>query len=143
MVDIRKEFGRDQDKVNNGAKVFLDSEEGYIVVRHRSADAVQKAVDRLSQQERMLWDDANIARGRGRHVIAKVLAQGAVVEWGGLEQDGKAFPYTIHACQKTLADPVYDPFLEKVLSIMMDDRLFGLDDFEDDAKNSPEPSDSS
>ena len=140
--DIRKEFGRDQDKVNNGAKVLLDADGASVTVRHRSAEAVQQAIDRLSQQERMLWDDANVARGRGRHVIAKVLTQGVVVGWEGLEEEGKEIVYTIHVCQRLLADPMYDPFLERILSIMTDDRLFGLDDFEGDSKNSPEPSDS-
>lgn len=91
----------------------------------------------------MLWDDANVARGRGRVVIAKVLTQGVVVGWKGLEEGGKEIGYTLHVCQRLLANPMYDPFLEKILSIMTDDRLFGLDDFEEDSKNSLEPSDSS
>lgn len=135
MLDIRKTFGRDHDKVNNGVKVILDADEAYVTIRHRSSEAMEKAVEALSRADRMLWDAANVARGKGRNIIARVVANGAVVDWGGLS-DGKPLKYSPANAVKILANPMYDPFLEKILTLIADDELFGLDLFEEDSKNS-------
>lgn len=142
-MDIIKSYGRDHSKVEEGVKIPLDAEGAYVTLRHRSAQAVQKALDNLTQEERLLWDSNEISRGKGREVFAKVLSQGAVVDWGGLTEGGKTLKYSQEAARKVLSDPKYDGFLELILDRMTNDSLFGFDPVEEDAGNSAGPSDSS
>jgi len=143
MAEILKLFGRDQDKIDNGAEYFIDSgDEDYLLLRHGSSKTVRDFVDSLSSKERRLFQAQRASETKGRAVIAKIFAHAVIASWGKtVTWDGNPSP-SRSELEKFLSRKELEGLLGKMMEFIADDDNYGMEEFEEDSKNSAKPSNS-
>ena len=130
-LDLKKEYALDSDLVEEGVKVPF-GEDTYVKVRHVSSEIFQKAYENLDRATKRKIDNNRLRGDRGKVVMANLLMKGAVVDFGGFTDGKKA----IKSNDQFIAVLVkYDSFRGELWDITSDDQLFGLAEFEEDAKN--------
>lgn len=84
--------------------------------------------------------DGTLKPAAARAVLGEVLHEAVLLEWDGLTDDGKPFPYDPDVARKWLTDPDFEPFADAVVWAAQIVDRGGADDREALAKNSPKPS---
>ena len=130
-LDLKKEYALDKERVEQGVEVPF-GEDAYVKIRHVSSEIFQKVYESLDRATKRQIDSNRLRGERGKAVMADIIMRGAVADFGGFNDGGKAVK-TNDQFKAVLMK--YDSFRGELWDIASDDRLFGLAEFEEDAKN--------
>lgn len=130
-LDLKKEYALDPDRVEQGVEVPF-GENTSVTMRHVSSEIFQKVYESLDRATKRQIDSNRLRGERGKSVMADIIMRGAVVNFSGFTDGGKVIK-TNDQFKAVLIK--YDSFRGELWDIASDDRLFGLAEFEEDAKN--------
>lgn len=137
-MDIKKEFGTDSKKEVEG--VWEDFGDGLEVKIARIGNPIyQKAFQKISKPHKKAIRRGTLRDEKAEELLIEAMAKAIVLDWKGLEEDGKEVPYNHNNCVKILTE--YKDFREQVSEFATEIEAFRCDEDEEAEKNSETLSD--
>jgi len=124
-LDLKKEFGTDRDAEEEGKRIDL-GDGTWIVVRRFSSKACRRVRERL---ERPYGKLAKIPEKVMEDILTRQIAEGVIVDWGGIEEGGEPLDYSVDTAVRVLGS--YSDLREQIFSLSVSMETFKA---EDDAK---------
>jgi hypothetical protein len=135
MADIFKTFETDLDAEVNGETIQLTDEIWVSVARSQNTNH-RKALELLTRKHRAQIQNGTIAPEVLEEIANRAASETLLLDWGGIDVDGKKLPYSIENAYKLLSDPRLKDFREQVFLIASEAATFRKAEIEEAAKNS-------
>lgn len=134
MADIFKEFETDLDAEIEGEAIQLTNEIVVHVARSQNANH-RKALELLTRKHRAQIQNGTIAPEVIEDIANKAASETLLLNWDGIEVDGKKLPYSKENAYKLLSDPKLKDFREQIFIIAGEAATFRKAEIDDAAKN--------
>ena len=136
-MDLARKYKTDSEAEDNGA--WIDWGEGAKLKIARVGNPnYQRRAQALMKPHRHARDRGTISDDVQTSIITQCLAETGLVDWEGVEFDGKPIKYSPKAAEKLLNE--LKDFREDILLVANDLSNFRADEIEDSSKNSPKSS---
>lgn len=132
MGDVKKLFGTDEDKETNGVWEDL-TEDVRIKVARIGNTRYQKVLQRLMKPHRRAVRRGTVDDSIIEKCVIKAIAETVLLDWEGLEEDGKKIVYSQATAERLLND--FREFREQVTEIASEIESFKIEDEQEAEKN--------
>lgn len=130
-MDLR-EWRTDKDKRENGVWLELGGK-AKVKVGYIKSERYRKIYGDLCREHRALLrtGDADAAE----NVLNMAIADGLILDWEGLTEDGKKLPYSQENARRIISDPEYKEFRDYIYDYAIQRGNFAEEEIKDGAKN--------
>jgi len=132
-MNFKKRYETSKDLENDG--VWEDIDEGFRVrVARANNPHHQRIAENLMRPYRRQIASGNLSVEKQQEITIQAMAECLLLDWEGLEIDGKAVPYSVSQAIELLTE--YKDFREEIAEIAQSMELFRSKEVEDAEKNS-------
>ena len=118
-MDLNKKFKTDVDKEDNGTWLNIDTECRVLVARMNNP-AYEEELKRLRAPYKQAIREGSMEDEIADRILATAMAKTILLNWEGLELDGKPYPYSYENCRELLLNRAYRQFRNLIVSMAAD-----------------------
>nr|BDD45286.1 hypothetical protein 8 [bacterium] len=136
MADLRSKFGTNTDLENEGVWMDLGSGIKVKIARIKNPK-FRKMYERLTRPHERQIRQGTLDSDIMEKIVCQCLAKTVLLDWDGIELDGKKFPYSPENSLKLMQDDGLSDFRDQIADLAGSADIFREEDLQDAEKNLP------